>query len=234
VRRSKNVRAQRDLNHVGPGLGEQVGVAVNSSKLVLEAGHTGALDLIAGLGYASCALLAEAQDEPDRIAAHLGPELWRAKYGYDHEAVIVCVVLFDRRLRCRHPYFTEIERAEPGLVLRFSAQVLHEWLSDQCTSCGGSGVLELSGRGVLVRPSGRYRNAKLHKCGACRGAGRRQPREPERRKALSANDGRRVHHLEYEDFWRRQFAIALTDLRRVASSPRSHLQKALGRDTVAA
>lgn len=217
----------------GPGLGELVGVAVNAPKLLMVPGHMGPLDLVAALGYASRALLAKATDLPELLSAVLAPKLWRAKYGYDHEAVVLCVLLFEQRLLCR-PYLTEIELADAGIVRRFAAQVVHEWLSDACDTCGGSGWLEVGKRGNLLRPQGRYRNSKLQRCGACRGTGRRRPNERERRRALAAEDGRQVHHLEYADLWCHQFVLALTDLREIARTPRGPLQSALGRGRVRA
>jgi hypothetical protein len=70
--------------------------------------------------------------------------------------------------------------------VRFAGRVMHEWLSDKCVICGGSGQLEITESGNLVRSRGRgVRNARFTQCRTkgntgCQGTGRATASHTER------------------------------------------------------
>lgn len=180
-----------------PDIREQVGVAVNASSLVMRAeGGETSLDRVAGLG-AAAAVVASGQDrsddplasaqadmrplkEKDAIEAELGPMLWHLRYGQQHGGLSKAIALFALWLGGQHQM--EDKRAH---LVAFSARVLHEWLSDRCIACGGSGKLQRLGNGNLVRPRGSMqRNAVYSACRACGGGGRAAVSHVERARGL--------------------------------------------------
>jgi hypothetical protein len=124
-------------------------------------------------------------DERDRLASELGPFLWHIRYGAQHELLPKAVRLYARWLQHRR-LFSEFTTEAHVLVLeRFSACVLHEWLSDRCVACGGSGKLERTNSGAWIRPRGSMqRNAVFRPCRGCDGSGRSRPSHAERARWL--------------------------------------------------
>jgi hypothetical protein len=143
---------------------ELVGMACNASTLTLREGHEGALDRIAALGAAAAEIaigadlagvpLAAAQvdvyrasapmadllldpgtpDERDRLAAELGQNIMHIRYGGQDSLLPSAIRTFARWLAHRR-LFAELAAGEQQERLtRFSARVLHEWLSDVCIS----------------------------------------------------------------------------------------------------
>jgi hypothetical protein len=119
------------------------------------------------------------------------------------------------------------------LLERFSARVLHEWLSDRCVICGGSGQLEITSTGALVRARGRgQRNARFTACRTksgtgCHGTGRAFPSHTARARWLE------LTHVEYdEQRWGQRFNAAITWLEhRIAGRLRRPLTRQLERRT---
>lgn len=196
-----------------PEIQEQLGVAVNSSNLQLGRGE-GDLLRVAALGAASLRISTGADlqglpvaamapevyrqsvsmadvmldpgtpDQRDAIAAELGPMLWHIRFGAQHGMVPKAIGLYARWLRLR-PLFREYA-AEGDFLERFSTRVLHEWLSDRCQPCGGSGKRERTRNGTLIRPRGSMqRNAVFAVCKACHGNGRSAPSHGERARWLN-------------------------------------------------
>jgi len=216
-----------------PCIAELVGIAVNTSALTLREGHEAALDRIAALGAAAaevalgadlagltlCAAQAEVYrqsasmadllldpgtpDERDVLAAELGPHLWHIREGAQHGLVPQAIRLFARWLRHRRLFaaFTDVD--QPKLE-RFAARVLHEWLSDKCIACGGSGKLERSRGGAWIRPRGSMqRNATFRPCTGCQGSGRAVASHGERARWLE------LTMAQYEtDRWPQRFNAA--------------------------
>jgi hypothetical protein len=195
-----------------PDVREQFGVAVNTSALSMKASYEMPLDRIAAMGAAAAEVACGADlqrlslaamqvdvyrrsasmadlmsypgtpDERDVIAAELGPMVWHIRYGRQHELLLKAVRLYARWLESR--------RLFDGVALqvreRFAARVMHEWLSDKCVICGGSGQLEITESGNLVRSRGRgQRNARFTQCRTkgnfgCQGTGRATASHTER------------------------------------------------------
>jgi hypothetical protein len=199
-----------------PDVIELVGCAVNSSALTFADNHERPLDRVAALGAAAAHVacgadlqgltLAAAQedvyrasapmadllldpgtpDERDAIVGELGPMVIRIRYGRQHELTLKAIRLYSRWLRTSR-LFSDLELA---LLERFAARVLHEWVSDRCVVCGGSGHLEITEAGNLVRARGRgQRNARFTPCRTktgigCQGTGRAIPSHRERARWL--------------------------------------------------
>lgn len=202
---------------------ELVGIAVNTSSLESEEGHERAVERIAALGAAALAvrLGADVQGVPiagaralvygteldprDVLAGELVPVLWHIRYGRQFDLVPQAVHLFALWIAHR-PAFTEYAGDEhAGLRRLFSERAMHEWLSDRCVSCGGSGKHQRSPTGRWIRPSGSMqRNATYRPCDACNGTRRSPVRHPERVKALG------LTRAQYDDGrWPQRFTAAL-------------------------
>lgn len=171
---------------------EQVGIAVNSSSLVMRVRGEGDLDRVAALGAATMSVqlgadrrhhgsISQAAAAPvdalaaarDRLAGELGARLWHIRYGKQHEHLPGAIELFIEWMMDR-PQFAELqpEDARRLMLKPFAEMALHEWLSDRCIACGGSGKLERT-RAGLVRPRGSMqRNARFAPCRACGGNGK--------------------------------------------------------------
>lgn len=203
-----------------PDIRELVGVAVNSSGLMQKEGHECALDRVAALGAAALAMRTGADidrlpiaasrhcvygDELracDVIAAELGPILWHIRYGEQHGLVPQAIKLYAVWLRDRR-LFSDV--TDIAVLEVFSTRVLHEWLSDRCIACAGSGKLERSKSGAWIRPRGAMqRNAVFRVCPTCNGTRRRPPSHGERARCLS------LSIADYEkNRWQQRFAAAL-------------------------
>lgn len=177
-------------------------MAVNTSALTFaQDGHERALDRVAALGAASLAVQTGADlenvpiagsvsivygaplEQGDDLASKLAPMLCHIRYGAQHGLVARAVMLYASWLRLR-PLFSSPEIETPRLE-RFSARVLHEWLSDKCLPCGGSGKLERTRSGAWVRPRGSMqRNAVFGVCSTCNGNRRSRPSHGDRARWL--------------------------------------------------
>lgn len=195
-----------------PDIREQAGTALNSSRLQMRANVETPLDRVAGLGAATLAIQSGAaqqrlpvaavqpavlqrsrsmadlmleppvqSDDQDRLAGELGALLWHIRYGGQHNAIPQASTLFAAWMR----YRPRCAAMSAELLGKFALRVLHEWLSDRCIACGGSGKQEKTERGNWVRPQGRMkRNAIFRSCSICGGGGRSTPSHPERMKLL--------------------------------------------------
>lgn len=217
-----------------PEIREQIGVAVNASRLVLE-NHETAVDRVAALGAATrCVQLgadrvdlpiAAVEDqhvEQDYLAGDLGALLWRIRYGQQYELVGQAIELLCRWIGHRR-MFAESEEAT-WILEPFAVRLVHEWLSDKCRRCGGTGLLERSGNGGLIMARGRARNAAFATCDHCQGTKRAQPSDTERCKALGM-----PRHWYFKLGWPRRFSTGrawLDQLSRRISRP---LTEELGR-----
>lgn len=194
-----------------PDLREQVGVAVNSTSLVLRARGEGDLDRVAALGAATLTVqlgvelrsgltttvvaepFAAASITRNRVAAELGALLWHVRYGGQHGHLLCrgesspgAIALFVGWMMER-PQFAAIEPelARKLLLQQFAPLAIHEWLSDRCIACGGSGKLERTRGGALIRPRGAMqRNARFATCRGCGGNGRARPNHKMRARAM--------------------------------------------------
>jgi len=129
---------------------------------------------------------AQPQDERDRIAAELVSLLWHAKYGDQVGNLAATIRLFAQWMSLKARFNAYPDR--DVLLPRLAARALHEWLSDRCPRCGGTGRLEVTKDGHLIRGSGSMaRNARFTLCGGrmgCGGTGRPVPSQTARRMAL--------------------------------------------------
>lgn len=213
---------------------EQVGCAVNASALEMRSTHETALERVAALGGASARIASGADlaglpvaamdqdvyrrsadmrtlmmdpgtpDERDVIAGELCPNLVHLREGEQRELLLPTIRLFARWLQHRRLFaeFCLYEKQE--LLGRFSAWCLHEWLSDRCLSCGGTGKLERAASGAWIRPRGSMqRNAIFGPCSECNATGRARPSQAMRVAALG------ISHKQYEsDGWAQRFNAA--------------------------
>lgn len=182
---------------------EKTGVAVNSSHLEQQPGREMPVDLVGALGAAALHIHhgADRQREPvamviarrahhvdpqDVIVAQLAPLLIHIRAGGHQSQIPRAIRLFARWMQFRGR-FSAIEDAD-RLLPRLAERALHEYLSDRCPRCGGTGMLEVSASGLLVRGSGRrarnavFRNCPIHQ--GCGGSGRPTPSHTARRLAL--------------------------------------------------
>lgn len=220
-----------------PDLQEQIGIAVNASVLELNVGYEQHLDRVAALGYARTDLTtvrtgettrAPVSSERERIAGELAPLLWRAKFGADDVAQRFCTVFYAGWLMTGE-HFSEINRAVPGLLMRFSRRALYEWMHEICRGCGGTRLQERVRGGQPIRPRGRgFRNTQMVCCTVCHGSGRVAVEPAARIRALASSD-HRVSWREYTDLWRPAFARAQFQLRSLARRAHRPLQSALDR-----
>lgn len=109
-------------------------------------------------------------DPRDVVAAHLASALVHVRYARQYAGLPNTVGLFAQWMGFKVRFKVIEDRAV--LLPRLSARVLHEWLSDRCGRCGGSGRLEVTGSGILVRGQGRMqRNAQFRACPVHQGCG---------------------------------------------------------------
>jgi len=207
-----------------PDLREQLGIAMNSSTLALQRSNQETpLTRIAAMGAAALAvkLGADVQnvpiagtkamvygkplDERDVIVAELAPTLWHIRYGGQVNAVPRAIELFTQWLGTKRIFDEYTKPGQEALLGAFTARVMHEWLSDKCTHCGGSRKQERSKTGQWIKPRGSMqRNATYRPCTACSGSGRSAIRHPERTKVLGLT--REQYELQH---WPHRFAAAL-------------------------
>lgn len=215
-----------------PDIRELVGVAVNTSALTLQENHERALDRVAALGAAALcvttgadiqlvpvaasrhAVYGDPLDPRDVIAGELGPMLWHIRYGAQHDLICKAIPLYARWLQGRRIFEGFTEPAHVLVLERFSGRVLHEWLSDRCIACGGSGKMERTKTGSWIRPRGSMqRNATFRICTACNGTSR-----------ASISHGDRARWLDipmswYEsERWAHRFEAALQWLTKVIAA----------------
>jgi hypothetical protein len=194
-----------------PDIRELVGIAVNTSALVATR-EEGALDRVGALGAAALEISCGADlanlpvaamaldvyqrsadmrdlmldpgtpDERDQVVGELAPMLWHIREGKHERLVVLAIPLLARWFSGRRL----LASVDGVLLQRFAGRVVHEWLSDRCVICGGTGRLELTSAGALIRPRGNMqRNARFTTCrtrggGGCNGTGRAQPSHTER------------------------------------------------------
>lgn len=217
-----------------PGLAEQYAVAVNTSDLDHRA-----LDIVGAMGYARLELATAAKDDAAAIAGEIGALIWRARDGKDKTAEGLLVHEFASWLRATLPWAAEVDRADPGVVERFSSRVIEESFRLKCMACGGGGRMQVLPSGKRVKPSGTGRGyAKLANCALCKGTGRRRVSPPERKRVLGGVDrkagtlARRIDPDEYDRLWARHFGRAFSWLRDLATGPRENLHSAIKGFTV--
>jgi hypothetical protein len=207
-----------------PDLREQVGIAVNASKLVTTSGKKRAggmespethLDRVGALGMATLAVQLGAAragvpvaamrgvipKAEDVLAGELSALLWHIRYGGQHDFIPRAIRYFSEWITHR-PRFANFERRH---LEALAVRAMHEWLSDRCQACGGSGKLERSRTGSWIRPRGSMqRNATFRVCPACDGSRLAPIRHPERMKLLG------LTREEYEaGRWPQHFKAAL-------------------------
>jgi hypothetical protein len=172
-----------------------------------------------GRGGPVAEALSQANHEPeplDQIAGELAGVLYHLRYGGQHELVCQAITLFAAYIALRRRFGPEgflaaLETAARAQLLRrFAERSLHEWLSDRCVACGGSGKLERSESGSWIRPRGQMkRNATFRVCPTCQGSRRALPSHTARRKALD------ITFEQYErQGWSQNFRASFTWLGR--------------------
>lgn len=210
------------------GIFEQIGAAFHADRLSMksnaDAGETPLLR-IAALGMATAHLRhgADRERQPlatvlasgayearpqDLVASELAASLCHVRYGGQANAVARSVELFAAYMgyRARFAMLADRER----ILTLFAARVLHEWLSNRCQACAGSGKLERSPSGQWIKPTGRgQRNAVYRTCTTCHGSRLALPSHTARRQALGLS-------LEQYDAgqWAKHFRAAHTWLDR--------------------
>ncbi len=214
---------------------EQVGVSVNSSSLRMESREPGAetaLQRVAALGMAVLHIqhgadrggprgrgrpvseVLAAQDHVplahDVLAGELGSDLTHIRDGRQFELLPQAVSRFAGWCTYRRQFldvarFPDRERLAQ-LLPKFAGRTIHEWLSDRCVACGGSGKLERVDGGAWVRPRGNMqRNAYFQTCTSCHGSRRAMPSHTARRVALG------IEIKAYErEAWSQHFNAGLT------------------------
>jgi hypothetical protein len=222
-----------------PDVRELVGIAVNTSALTLEPGHERALDRIAALGAASLAVSTAADrenvtiagsrhqvygdvlDPRDVLVAELGPMLWHLRYGGQYGLIAKAVSLYAHWLSGRRIFEGVTDAA---LLERFAARVMHEWLSDRCIPCGGSGKLERTRAGGWIRPRGSMqRNAVFRVCSSCNGTRRAMPSHTQRRVWLGLELA-----LYESERWGQRFNAALGVAQRPRRTHAPAIDRAVG------
>lgn len=221
-------------------LQELVGISVNSSSLRIEARAPGgetSLLRVAGLGAAVlhvqhgadragphgrggpvAEVLAEnghVQQAQDVLVGELGSDLMHIREGRQFELLPQAITRFAAWCTYRRQ-FLDVGRFPDrmrlaSLLPRYAERTMHEWLSDRCVACGGSGKLERVDGGSWVKPLGRMkRNAVLRVCTSCHGSRRQMPSHTARRVAL----GIEIKAYEYEG-WGQHFNAGLSWLTNV-------------------
>jgi hypothetical protein len=208
-----------------PDLREQIGVAMNASHLAeVPIAAFGAATLAIRLGVdrddvpigAAPATVRpvwpwpKSPDAPHDIAyiaSELGALLWHARYGRQRNAEPRIAELYVEWLMTRREfaYIMDLD-VRRAMLEQFAARVLHEWLSDRCVNCGGSGRQERTRNGILIRPRGTMqRNATFAPCGACGGSGMAIPDKVARARALGIPLG---WYDDKRSPWPRRFELA--------------------------
>lgn len=218
-----------------PDIFERLGSAVNSSCLEMRSTHETQLERVAALGAASnrvatgadlaglpVAAMAEevyrrsvdmrtlmldpgGQAERDVLASEIGPNLVHLREGDQRQLLPATIKLYARWLRHRRLFADFRTTEELALLERFAGCVLHEWLSDRCRSCGGTGRLERTASGAYIRPRGSMqRNATYGPCDACKATGRARPSQQLRVRLLGM-----THQIYEADNWKQRFNAAL-------------------------
>ena len=203
---------------------EQVGRSMNASVLrttgrspdvetpLMQVAGFGAARLHVALGVdRSNVPLQEAAARPadprDQVAAELISLLWHIKYGDQRGQLAGAIRLFAQWMGMKARFSTYADR--DVLLPRLAARALHEWLSDRCPRCGGTGRLEVTKEGNLIRGSGSMaRNARFTQCGGrmgCGGTGRPVPSQTARRLALQLD----IKRYDAER-WDTHFQAAMT------------------------
>ena len=187
-----------------PDICELVGIAVNTSALTLRAGGEGPLERVAAMGAASLAIRLGADhadvsiataaaglvlygrepDVRDALAADLAADLAHIRYGRQYERVPSAVRLFAAWIATRGRFADYAGDEHEVLRFTFADRAIHEWLSDRCVACRGSGKQQRSESGKWICPQGRgQRNAVFRVCAICHGS-RRPPSSPPQRMKL--------------------------------------------------
>jgi hypothetical protein len=136
------------------------------------------------------------------MAAELGSMLWHIRYGGQHGLVTRAIPIYARWLQGRRAFE---QCKDAPLIERFAGRALHEWLSDRCAPCGGSGKLERTRAGGWIRPRGSMqRNAVFRVCSACNGTRRASVSHTERVRWLGL-----THELYEGERWGQRFNAAL-------------------------
>jgi hypothetical protein len=229
-----------------PDLMEQIGVAMNASHLAeLPIAALGAATLAVRLGVdrddvpiGAAAATAEpcwpwpkSLDAPPDVAyltAELAALLWHIRAGRQLTEVPRATRLFVDWMMPRRMFdYIPTLDARRAVLEQFAAVVLHEWLSDKCLCCGGSGHQERTRSGVLIRPRGSMqRNAVFAPCGACGGSGRALPDKLARARALGIP---LEWYTEGGSRWPQRFALAHIWLDAIARRLRRPLTAETGR-----
>jgi hypothetical protein len=218
-----------------PSIQEQVGAAVNASVLTLSAEHERPLDRIGALGGAArtIALNRDSEQLPnpvetDRLAALLGPLLWRVKFGGDrtHASLLAAVRYFADWMKYQAYWRKGRGNNIPAEQFKlFAARVIYEWDADKCAACAGVGLQELLPNGMTRRPR-RFADPDVRhtKCRACQGTGSACVHPNARAQAIEVSLG------EYKAHWPRRFDFAAAWLRGIVYRVKKPLQSELERD----
>lgn len=228
-------------NSAGGAL-ESTATSMNSSALRMEARAPGgetALQRVAALGMAVLHIhhgadragplgrggpVAEVLADPshqvqpqDALAGRLAGDLLHIRdsrqFGLLPRAIedFACWCTFRRQFtdEARFPDRSRLAQLLP----KYSGRTIHEWLSDRCIACGGSGTLERAAGGSWVKPLGRGwipRNTAFRVCTSCHGSRRCTPSHTARRMAIG------ISIKDYElEAWGQHFNAGLTWLTNV-------------------
>lgn len=225
---------------------EQVGTALNSTQLQHRAIGETAVVQVGALGAAAlhihhgadrrggrpiAAVVADSAhraDPQDILASQLGSLLVHIREGRQHALVPRATRVFAQWMAYRGRFHSYPDA--DVLLPRLAARALDEYLSDRCTRCGGTGRLEVSPGGTLVRGTGRMkRNAQFRHCpvsGGCGGSGKATPSHTRRRMTLGLDLAR----YEAEN-WGGHVRAAVSWLERMQTRLRRPLTVQLERST---
>lgn len=165
-------------------------------------------------------------DEQDVLVSELSGLLWHIRYGGQHGFVPRATLLFALWMSHRGRFGAMVAEERAPLLHRLSVQAMHEWLSDRCIACGGSGKLERSASGSWIRPRGSMqRNATFRTCPGCDGSRRQAVSHTRRAVALG------IDRKRYDDErWDAHCKAALTWLdKQLAKRPNRPLAAQLER-----
>ena len=229
-------------------LQEQLGSSLNASVLQTEGRRPNVetpLTQVAALGAAGLqiargadragrardvlpayAMRGQAMRPQDVLDAELASTLKHLREAGQYDLCRTAVLLFAAHMtfRSRFAALPDRDRLLPLVAQR----TIHEWLSDRCPRCGGTGRLEVLANGLLVRGQGRMqRNARFRYCpvhDGCGGTGRPRPSPPARCRALGMSRPR------YEsERWGAHFNAALAWLEQISRRIHRPLTIQLGR-----
>ena len=114
------------------------------------------------------------------------------------------------------------------LVPRFSAQVVHEWLSGRCRRCRGAGVLELHQTAGRIAPTTHARGVRYVVCDYCQGTRNALPNHQQRMRCLG------VDRATYDaGRWYQRFRRGRVWLEKISRRLRRPLQIESGRYRIA-